>query len=91
MKKHTIIGKKQILTLAMVLALGAAVWLNVSYSTSGTNLGGTRSKTDAELGNAQYVANTSVVSGEEDYFKRAQKDREETRDEAISIIKKTNT
>lgn len=89
MKKHTIIGKKQILTLAMVLALGAAVWLNVSYSTSGTNLGGTRSKTDAELGNAQYVANTSVVSGEEDYFKRAQKDREETRDEAISIIKKT--
>ncbi len=89
MKKNAIIGKKQILTLAMVLALGAAVWLNVSYSTSGTNLGGTRSKTDAELGNAQYVANTSVVSDEEDYFKRAQKDREETRDEAISIIKKT--
>jgi stage III sporulation protein AH len=90
MKKNAIIGKKQILTLAMVLALGAAVWLNVSYSTSGNNLGGTRSKSDAELGNAQYVANTSVVSeGEEDYFKRAQKDREETRDEAISIIKKT--
>ena len=33
MKKNAIIGKKQILTLAMVLALGAAVWLNVSYST----------------------------------------------------------
>lgn len=91
MKKNAIIGKKQILTLAMVLALGAAVWLNVSYSTDGTNLKGTRSKSDAELGNAQYVANTSVVSSkeEEDYFKKAQKERESTRNEAISIIKKT--
>jgi stage III sporulation protein AH len=90
MKKNAIIGKKQILTVAMVLALGAAVWLNVSYSTNGTNLGGTRSKSDAELGNAQYVANTSVVSSEEeDYFKRAQKDREKTRNEAVNIIKKT--
>ncbi len=89
MKKNTIIGKKQILTVAMVLALGAAVWLNINYSTNGTDFSGVRSISDAELGNAQYVANTSVESSEEDYFKKAQKDRENTRDEEISVIKKT--
>ena len=89
MKKNAIIGKQQLLTVAMVLALGAAVWLNVNYSTNSTNLGGTNSKTDAELGNAQYVANTSVVSSEEDYFLNAKKERENTRSDAISVIKKT--
>ena len=89
MKKTTIIGKKQILTLTMVLALGAAVWLNVRYSTSGTDFSSTRSISDAELGNAQYVANTSVAGAEEDYFVKAREDREDTRDKAISIIKKT--
>ncbi len=89
MKKTTIIGKKQILTLTMVLALGAAVWLNVRYSTGGTDFSSTRSISDAELGNAQYVANTSVAGAEEDYFQKAREEREDTREEAISIIKKT--
>ncbi len=90
MKKTTIIGKKQILTLTMVLALGAAVWLNVKFSTNGSDFGSTSSISDAELGNAKYVANTAVVENkEEDYFTSARKDREETREEELDIIKDT--
>lgn len=89
MKKTTIIGKKQILTVAMVLALGAAVWLNVQYSTGGSDKLSTNSISDAELGNAQYVANSSVVGAEDDYFVKARKDREDTREEAIDLIKST--
>ena len=83
MKKSTIIGKKQLLTLTMVVALGAAVWLNVKFSTNGTEFSGTTSISDAELGNAKYVANTAVVekAEEKDYFTKARKDREESREE----------
>ena len=90
MKKSTIIGKKQLLTLTMVIALGAAVWLNVKFSTNGTEFSGTSSIPDADLGNTKYVANTAVVekdSDENDYFTSARKERENSREEQIDIIK----
>lgn len=91
MKKTTIIGKRQILMVTMVLALGAAVWLNVKYATDGTGFGSTQSVSDAELGNAKYVANTNVVSDaeEEDYFTKAKKEREESRKEETELLEKT--
>lgn len=90
MKKSTIISKKQLLTLTMVIALGAAVWLNVKFSTNGTEFSGNSSISDAELGNAKYVANTAVVEKEkEDYFTQARKERKENREEQIDIIKDT--
>ena len=91
MKKSTIISKKQLLTLTMVIALGAAVWLNVKFSTNGTEFSGNSSISDAELGNAKYVANTAVVEKEkdEDYFTLARKERKENREEQIDIIKDT--
>ena len=91
MKKTTIISKRQILMVTMVLALGAAVWLNVKYATDGTGFGSTQSISDAELGNAKYVANTNVVSAdeEEDYFTKAKKEREESRKEETELLEKT--
>ena len=72
MKRTTIIGKKQILSVAMVLALSAAVWLNVKYATNGTEFGGTTSIKDSELGSAKYVANTNVkTENEQNYFEKA--------------------
>lgn len=88
MKKTTIIGKKQILMVAMVLALGAAVWLNVRYATDGTDYSATSSVADEDLGNAKYVANASVVT-EDDYFTTAKKEREQQREEELKTIKKT--
>ena len=91
MRKSTIIGKKQLLTLTMVVALGAAVWLNVKFSTNGTEFSGNSSVSDAELGNTKYVANTAVVEKEkeENYFTSARKEREESREEQLDIIKDT--
>ncbi len=91
MKKSTIIGKKQLLTLSMVVALGAAVWLNVKFSTNGTEFSGTSSISDAELGNAKYVANTAIVEKEEEenYFTTSRKEREESREKQLDAIKDT--
>ena len=90
MKKTTIIGKKQILSIAMVLALSAAVWLNVKYATNGTDFSGASSIKDSELGTAKYVANTgSTNTKDDDYFKKSRSDREDNREEEIEIIKDT--
>ena len=89
MKKSAIIGKKQILTFTMVLALGAAVWLNVKFSTNGTDFAETSSIADADLGNAKYVANTAVVESENNYFTDSRKEREKAREEELDIIKDT--
>ena len=37
MKKGTILGKSQIILAVMVIALGAAVWFNVKYSSDSKN------------------------------------------------------
>ena len=52
MKKGTILGKSQIILAVMVIALGAAVWFNVKYSSD--SKGGNK-----YLGQAEYVDNTS--------------------------------
>lgn len=88
MKRTTIIGKKQILSVAMVLALSAAVWLNVKYATNGSDFAGSSSIKDADLGTAKYVANTNGEN-KDDYFEKARNDREDTREEEIEVIKET--
>ena len=90
MKKTTIIGKKQILSVAMVLALSAAVWLNVKYATNGSDFAGSSSIKDADLGTAKYVANTSTSKiDDDDYFQKSRNDREDNREEEIEIINDT--
>lgn len=90
MKKTRIIGKKQILTLTMVLALGAAIWLNVKYSTNGADFFTSSKKSDAELGETKYVATNSVAYPEkENYFEKAKKEREQKREEALALLEET--
>lgn len=90
MKKGKVFGKSQIAVTAMVLALGAAIWLNMKYTPSSGKY----------LGEASYVSNTSSDSGavqtsakaeanDEDYFTTAKKEREETRKEAQELIEET--
>lgn len=87
MKKGKVFGKGQAVLVLMVLALGAAVWLNMRFSS------------DKYLGEAQYVNNNSsaeavetaakVDSSEKDYFEEAVKEREEALKEAQDLINET--
>ena len=91
MTKGKVLGKGQIAVCIMVLALGAAVWLNTKYLPSSTKY----------LGETSYVDNVSDASAVEtgakpqkevksdDYFATASKDREKTRKEACETIEET--
>ncbi len=74
MKKGKVFGKGHIAVVVMLLALGAAVWLNMKFSS------------DKYLGEAKYVDNSSnnavetaakVEEKATDYFKEAIKERED--------------
>ena len=85
MKKGKVFGKSQIAVTVMVVALAAAIWLNMKYTPSSNKY----------LGEASYVTNTSGESAvetsakvdTEDYFTTAEKDRAKTRKEAEETVK----
>ncbi|MBE6733590.1 MAG: SpoIIIAH-like family protein [Ruminococcaceae bacterium] len=83
MKKGKVIGKKHIALVVMVLALGAAVWLNMKFSS------------DKYLGEAKYVnsnndtAIETAAKVETDYFAEAKKEREKALKEATELVEET--
>ncbi len=86
MKKGKVLGKSQLTVALMVVALGAAIWLNTKYLPSDTKY----------LGEASYVSTSSAddavetsAKAETDYFTTAKKDREKAREDAIELIEET--
>lgn len=86
MKKGKVLGKGQFAVVVMVLALGAAIWLNTKYLPSDTKY----------LGEASYVDSTSSSDSVEtsakpqsDYFTTAKKEREEAVEKATELIEET--
>lgn len=89
MKKGKVFGKGQLTVAVMLVALGAAIWLNAKYLPSDTKY----------LGEASYVDNTSspeVVqtaakseTKNDDYFVTAKQEREKARKEACETIEET--
>ncbi len=88
MKKGKVLGKSQVLVGVMVLALGAAIWLNTKYLPSNTKY----------LGEASFVSNSSEeeavatsakAENTADYFETSKKDRAKAREEAIEAIEET--
>lgn len=86
MKKGKVLGKGHIAVVLMVLALGAAVWLNMRFSSQ------------KYFGEAKYVDNSSGDAVEtsasakenaEDYFKTAIKERENAMEAAQDLIEET--
>ena len=79
MKKGKVFGKGQVILALMVLALGAAVWLNMKLSSSTKYLGEAAYVSDSSAPSA--VETAAKASGEEktkddtDYFTKAQKER----------------
>ena len=85
MKKGKVLGKGQIAVAVMLMALGAAVWLNTKYLPSSTKY----------LGEASYVSTTedegdavqtSAKTDNADYFTTTKKEREAARKEAVETI-----
>lgn len=82
-------GKKQLVLAALVLALGAAVYLNYSLAGSGVSVqtngnkpnGSTTSTNGGNLGDSQFVGN-----GVTDYFAAARSSREQAREESLEIL-----
>ena len=87
MKINKVFGKSQIAVTAMVIALAAAIWLNMKYSDTSTKY----------LGEATYVNNTSSESKatqtsakakeDESYFETVRKEREENQNKIEETVK----
>lgn len=89
MKKGKVFGKHHVVLALMLLCLGAAVWLNMKFSS-----------TEKYLGEATYVSDNDVISEEAiqtgakveentDYFETAKKDRQKSLDEAQELVEET--
>lgn len=89
MKKGKVFTKNQAVLALMVLCLGAAVWLNMKFSS-----------TEKYLGEATYVSSSSKESGtvatsagtkekDTDYFKTAKTEREQALKEAQELVEET--
>ena len=86
MKKGKVLSKGHILVAVMVVALGAAVWLNMKYSSTGKFLG------EATYVNSEKDPNsmqTSANASESDYFTEAKKEREKMLKDATETVTET--
>ncbi len=90
MKKGKVFGKGQVALALMVLALGAAVWLNMKFSSSEKYLGEATYVSKSNT-SSQAVATSAKAQEEEnaDYFETAVKDREDAISEAQELVEET--
>lgn len=87
MKKGKVLGKGQVTVAVMLIALGAAIWLNAKYLPSDTKY----------LGEVSYVSDTSsekvvetaAKAEKQDYFTTAKNERTAAREEACETIEET--
>ncbi|MGI5893546.1 MAG: SpoIIIAH-like family protein [Candidatus Merdivicinus sp.] len=94
MKLNMIVGKKQIVLASLVLVLGAAVYLNYTFSQTGqpydittaANVSG--SEEPEHYGEAQ-LTSASTETEEGNYFVEARLERQKNRDEAVETLANT--
>lgn len=89
MKKGKVFGKHQVVLALMVLALGAAVWLNMKFSSSEKYLGEATYVSEEQPSSGEAVQTSAKADGATDYFETAKKDREKSIDEAQELIEET--
>ncbi len=88
--KKSIVSKRSALLAVLVLALGAAVYLNLHLSREEVGQTTPEVPGGSAMGQAVYVNGDSsaVTQDEEDYFVKARKDRKTAREEAVAALKK---
>lgn len=90
--------KKQVILAALILALGTAVYLNWQFSSNQELIDDSSAMSTKELGEAQFVNNTTTSEQSEEkkdeepknfseYFSKAKTNRQKARDEATDMIK----
>lgn len=91
MKKAKKFGKTQVTLAVMIVALAAAVGLNMKYSADQTNNTSSKYLGQAEYVNASVSGESSQTSSnkESDYFKNLREERQKTREEAIKVLEET--
>lgn len=101
--KNIKLGRKQIILLALVLALGSAIYLNWKFAYPREFAPNDTATSTKELGQAQFVSNTvdgakteesnkneqknSTNTKNQDYFNKTKAERKKARDEATENIK----
>ncbi len=86
MKKGKVFGKGQITVAVMLLALGAAIWLNTKYLPSETKYLGEASYVSGTADEKDAVETAAKAEAKADYFETAKKDRETARKKAAEQI-----
>ena len=91
MKLNMILGKKQIVLAALVLVLGAAIYLNYTFSQSGEPYDITAATSaDGSDGEPDVYGEAQLTDAKADeYFTQARLDRKKIRDEAVETLANT--
>ncbi len=96
MKFNMILGKKQIVLASLVLVLGAAIYLNYTFSQTGQPYDITTAATASDGDGTEHYGEAQLTgaSAEEDstadeYFAQARLERQRSRDEAVETLANT--
>ena len=88
MKKGKVFGKHHVILALMVVALGAAVWLNMKFSSNEKYLGDATLVNESNFSDGE-VVQTSAKAEDLDYFEDAKKNRQEALTEAQELVEET--
>lgn len=84
--KSKIIGKKQLLSLSLVIAFGLSVYVNWYYTNNYNDISEPETSEYVNLGEAQLVNSNKMSENKEEYFTQAKLNREKAHDEAIKNL-----
>ncbi len=84
--KSKIIGKNQLLSLSLVLALGLSVYVNWYYTNNYKDISEPETSESVNLGEAQLVNSNKMSENKEEYFTQAKLNRTKAHDEAIKSL-----
>ena len=89
MKKGKVFGKHHVVLALMVLCLGAAVWLNMKFSSNEKYMGELTFVSNSNTASGQAIQTAAKVENDDDYFVSAKKDRQKALDEAQELVEET--
>ena len=84
--KSKIIGKKQLLSLSLVIAFGLSVYVNWYYTNNYNDISEPETSEYVNLGEAQLVNSNKMSENKDEYFTQAKLNREKAHDEAIKNL-----
>jgi hypothetical protein len=85
--KSRIIGKKQLLSLSLILALGLSVYVNWYYTNQFTDTEKPEITNTHNFGDAQLVNSNGTAISTSDYFTDAKLNRTKAHDNSIKYLK----